>query len=302
MSFFIREDPLTGKKVIISSLRSRRPQLIKGVTKEEPIQCPFCPGNESLTAEPVDLYTEDNKWIVRVVPNKFPAIQGLHDVIIESREHDADVDTINHFEKVLEIYQRRMKHFYNIEGIKYVAVFRNRGREAGASIQHPHSQVLGLPFYPERYLLERKKYETSEKNPMKSLIEKEKKEGVRLIKETENFVVMLAYAPTTPYETWIVPKSVVHCFLEEKNLDELSYTLKYTIGLLKTVLGEGIPYNLTIQSGSPWDKDYHYYLRIMPRISVFGGFEMETDNIIVGILPEDASKELKTAQAKLDSL
>jgi len=85
MSFFIREDPLTGKKVIISSLRSRRPQLIKGVTKEEPIQCPFCPGNESLTAEPVDLYTEDNKWIVRVVPNKFPAIQGLHDVIIESQ-------------------------------------------------------------------------------------------------------------------------------------------------------------------------------------------------------------------------
>ncbi len=302
MSFFIREDPLTGKKIIISSLRSRRPQLIKGLSKEEPIQCPFCPGNESLTAEPVDICEEEGKWIVRVVPNKFPAIQGLHDVIIEAREHSADIDTIDHLEKVLEVYQRRMKYFYNIKGIKYVAVFRNRGKEAGASIQHPHSQVIGLPFYPERYLLERKKYETSEKHPMKNLIEKEKEEGVRLIKETDNFVAILAYAPTTPYETWIIPKTVTCCFLEEKRLDELSYILKYGVKLLKVVLGENMPYNLTLQSGSPWDKDYHYYFRIMPRISVFGGFEMETNNIIVGILPEDASKELKLAKSKVDIL
>ncbi len=302
MSFFIRENPLTGKKIIISSLRSRRPQYIKSVVKEEPIQCPFCPGNESLTAKPVDLFEKEGQWIIRTVPNKFPAIQGLHDVIIESRGHEDDIDSIGHFDLVLEMYKRRAEFFYKLDGIKYVAVFRNRGKEAGASIQHPHSQILALPFYPDRYLMEKRSHEKSERNPMCEYLERELKDNIRIIKETEHFVALLAYAPTTPYETWIVPKDKISCFLDEKNLEELAELIKYTIKLLKLVLGEGFPYNIAVQSGSPWDKEYHYYIRIMPRISVFGGFEMETNNIIVGILPEDASKEIRHAQIKLGSL
>ncbi len=302
MSFFIREDPITGKRIIISSLRSKRPHYIKSITKEEPIQCPFCPGNESLTSEPVDIFEENGNWIIRTVPNKFPAIQGLHDVIIESRNHEDDIDTNDKFHLVLEMYKRRMEFFYKLEGIKYVAVFRNRGKEAGASIQHPHSQVLALPFNPERYLNEKRAYERKEKSPMEEYIKKEIKEGSRIIKETENFVSLLAYAPNTPYETWIVPKNKISCFLYEKNIEELSELLTYSVKLLKLVLGEGFPYNLTVQSGNPWDKEYHYYIRIMPRISIFGGFEMETNNIIVGILPEDASREINHAKIKLESL
>ncbi len=302
MSFFIREDPFTGKRIIISSLRSKRPQHIKSVVKEEPIQCPFCPGNESLTSEPTDLFADGDRWLVRTVPNKFPAIQNMHDVIIESRGHEDDIDTIGHLELVLQMYQRRMKFFYGIKGVKYVAVFRNRGKEAGASIQHPHSQILALPFYPERYILEKQKHETSERNPVTEYIEKELKEGTRIIKETENFVILLSSAPTTPYETWILPKEKIPCFINESKLDELSDVLSYSVRLLKMVLGEEFPYNLTIQSGTPWDKEYHYYVRILPRISVFGGFEMGTSNVIVGILPEDAAKEIRHAQIKSGNL
>ena len=293
MSFFIREDPLTDERCIIASVRKKRPHMFREAVEEELFQCPFCPENESLT--PTELFSirEEGRWLVRVIPNKFSAIPNMHDVVIDSPNHSDDIDTIPHLKKLLEAYRERMIHYYNTDGVRYVAVFRNRGKSAGASIPHPHSQVVALPFYPKRFLKEKEKYERENRNVMENFLKGELDLQERVLSVSRHFCVLMAYAPTTPYEVWIVPKDQVNSFIYEDNLQELADILKDTISLLKGYLGENFPYNLTFQSAPPWDRDYHYYIRIMPRISIFGGFELETENIIVSVAPEEAVSQLR---------
>ena len=294
MGFFIREDPLTGEKHIIASVRSRRPHLVRHIPEEEPFQCPFCPGSESLTPKDVLRVDGDRGWVIRVIPNKFPAIPHMHDVVVDSPSHGDDLDTIPHLPKLLWTYRERMVHYYNTDGVRYVAVFRNRGKEAGASIPHPHSQILALPFYPRRFLKEKERYEKESRDLMGDLLKKEISLQERVLSVSKNFCVLLAYAPVTPYEVWIVPRERVSSFVFERNLEELSEVIRETVSTLKGLLGENLPYNLTLQSAPPWDMDYHYYIRILPRVSVFGGFELETENIIVSVAPEEAAHQLRT--------
>jgi len=298
MSFFIRENPLTGDRCIIASVRSRRPHLIKEkeVAGEEPFQCPFCPGNESLTPNESFRVEGGSGWLVRVIPNKFPAIPHMHDVVVDSPDHEADLESIPHLDKLLWTYKERLVHYYNRDGVKYVAVFRNRGKNAGASIPHPHSQVVALPFYPRRFLKEKERYERENRNVLGEFMRKEVELQERVLSVSKGFVVLMAYAPTTPYETWIVPKDQISSFIFESRFEELAEILKDTVALLKELLGEGLSYNITLQSAPPWDRDYHYYIRILPRVSVFGGFELETENIIISVAPEEAVMELRTVK------
>ncbi len=296
MSFFIREDPLTGDRCIIASIRSRRPHVIKEIIEEEPFQCPFCPGNESLTPRESFRVEENSRWIVRVIPNKFSAIPHMHDVIVDSPQHNEDLDRMNHLDKLLWTYKERLVYYYNLENVKYVAVFRNRGKKAGASIPHPHSQVLALPFYPRRFLKEKEKYERINRNALRDFLKREMESQERILIHSKNFSVLLAYAPVTPYEIWIIPKDRINSFVFESRFEELGEIIKETVSLLKTYLGENISYNLTLQSAPPWDRDYHYYLRILPRVSVFGGFEFGTENVIVSVAPEEAASELRAVK------
>lgn len=293
MGFFVREDPLTGDRCVIASVRSRRPHLLKETVEEEPFLCPFCPGNESLLSKEHFSLEGDSGWLVKVIPNKFPAIIHMHDVIIDSPDHNADLENIPHLDKLLWTYRERLIHYYEKEGVRYVAVFRNRGRRAGASIPHPHSQVLALPFYPKRFLKEKERLWRESRNILGDFLAKEIELQERVLMVSKSFVVLVAYAPVTPYEVWIVPKAQTSSFAFETRFEELAQVLKDTVSLLKSHLGEGLSYNLTFQSAPPWDRDYHYYVRILPRVAVFGGFELETENVIVSVAPEEAAMELR---------
>jgi len=296
MDFFIREDPLTDDRRIIASVRSRRPHILKEVVEEEPIQCPFCRGNEALTPRELFVVKGEEGWLVRVIPNKFPAIPHMHDVVIDSPRHEDDIDTIGHLDKLLWTYKERLVYYYNREGVKYVAVFRNRGRNAGASIPHPHSQVLATPFYPRRFLKEKEKYERENRDVLGDFLRRETELQERVLSVSKSFVALMSYAPTTPYEIWIAPKDRVSSFVFETKFEELAELIRDSVNLLKSYLGEGLSYNLTVQSSPPWDMDYHYYIRILPRVSVFGGFELETENIIVSVAPEEAIMELRAVK------
>ncbi len=296
MDFFIRRDPLTGEERIIASVRSRRPHLFRECpSQEEPLQCPFCPGNEVLTPEE-SFSAPDGRggWLVRVIPNKFPAIPHMHDVIVDSPNHRDDLDTIRHMEELLKVYKQRLGFYYKVKGVKYVAIFRNRGGWAGASIPHPHSQVLALPFFPKRYVKEKRNIAESRKDLLGEFLKRELSLQERVLLVSSNFAVLTAYAPVVPYELWIVPKNHLSSFLFEENLKELSQVIKECVVLLKTLFGEDLSYNLTFQSAPPYEKNYRYYIRILPRVSVFGGFELETENVIVSVAPEEAVVELRT--------
>ena len=294
MSFFIREDPLTGRKSIIASVRSRRPHLIREVSEEEPVQCPFCPGNEALTPRELFSIRVKERWLVRVIPNKFSAIPNMHDVVIDSPNHEDDIDTITHMEELLRVYQIRCEHYYSVEGVRFVSLFRNRGKRAGASIPHPHSQILALPFYPKRFLTESERFK--KRDVMEELIEKELESQERVLEVSPNFVVFTAYAPSTSYEVWIVPRRRIASFLLEDNLRELGEMLRNTVAALKAFLGEDMSYNITFHSAPPGTEYYRYYIRILPRVQVFGGFEMETGDVIVSVAPEVCASELRAVK------
>src|SRR5439155_21863359 len=139
-------------------------------------QCPFCPGHEEMTPREVLAYREDGSpanapgWSLRVVPNKFPALQvegqfdrtgegmfdrmngiGAHEVIIETPHHDRSFAQMSEpeIERVLWAYRERMLDLKRDFRLRYILVFKNQGAAAGATLEHTHSQLIALPIVPD---------------------------------------------------------------------------------------------------------------------------------------------------------
>ncbi len=174
----LRKDPITSRWVIIATERGKRPVDFAPTAPDPEGQgCPFCPGQESRTPPEIYAFRESNSapngpgWGVRVVPNKFPALRiegelgkegsgvfdkmngiGAHEVIIESPDHHATLEQqpIEHIAKVLEIYKLRMQDLMRDMRFRYILIFKNHGRSAGASLPHPHSQLIATPVTPKR--------------------------------------------------------------------------------------------------------------------------------------------------------
>ena len=155
----LRKDAVSGDWVIIATGRGKRPHAFakeKRERFEQPIEkCPF----ENLFA---------GEWFLQVIPNKYPALSrgicgkeikrdpytimdgtGFHEVII-TRDHQRQIAEFSQEEAelVLKAYQERYLALRNKECVKYILIFHNHGREAGASISHPHSQLIALPIIP----------------------------------------------------------------------------------------------------------------------------------------------------------
>jgi len=180
----LRKDPISGRWVVIASERGKRPSDFKtpAVGKElNPKKCPFCEGNESMTPKEILSWRKpDSKpdapgWEVRVMENKFPALTpsgeverygtgildymrgiGVHEVIVETPEHNANYSemTEEHIDKILWAYKNRIIDIEKDNRFRYVLVFKNYGKEAGASLAHPHSQLIATPITPRYVKLE----------------------------------------------------------------------------------------------------------------------------------------------------
>src|SRR5262249_42397311 len=170
----LRKDPVVERWVIIATARARRPSDFtpEVVPARGPEGCPFCPGHEERT--PPELFrtggSENGPWTVRVVPNKFPALHaegevqpagegiydridgvGAHEVVIESPDHFASLATLpqSHVGEVLVAYRERLLALRKDPRLEYVLIFKNHGVAAGASLSHPHSQLIATPILPE---------------------------------------------------------------------------------------------------------------------------------------------------------
>ncbi|OGK18784.1 hypothetical protein A2866_01980 [Candidatus Roizmanbacteria bacterium RIFCSPHIGHO2_01_FULL_39_8] len=275
-------DISTRRWVIISSQRLGRPDDHNGDTTKPP--CPFCEGHEHLTP-PEELRSgggEANKkgWKVRVVSNKF-AITDTHEVIIHSPNHDKDIDALplDHVVLILSTYKQR----YNLHKKKgQVLIFCNHGEHAGASLIHPHSQLVVIPGQIN--------LETLEREPLNNMIETSKLFNV--------------YCPDFsqwPYEIWITPKkeSVVFGDITEEEIKELAETMQQMIKkLLHIYTSQRIPthrfgFNYYIYHKENW------YLRIIPRFVNRAGFELGTGLYVNIVDPVEAALELKGVEKKM---
>ena len=235
----LRKDPITGRWVIISTNRGKRPSdfvresvQIKGVG-----MCPFCPGNEGKTPSEVLAYGRNGSgkdtpgWSLRVVPNKFPALGieggldregeglfdrmngvGAHEVIIETPDHRNTLATMPQraVEETLWAYRDRILDLKNDRRFRYILLFKNHGEPAGATQEHTHSQLIALPIVPKRVREEvdnsRHYYDEKERCIFCDMIRQEIETESRVILSTDHFIALAPYAPRFPFETWILPR------------------------------------------------------------------------------------------------
>ena len=326
----LRKDPVTGDWVIISPERARRPtDFVKEAANVpgSPGACPFCPGNESMTPPEVLTLPERTPadgagWQVRVVPNKFPAVEavkapsgsagglferldglGAHEVIIETPDHGATLAALpeSAIESVLQAYQARARELQSDKRFPYVLIFKNHGSEAGATLEHGHSQLIALPLVPRRVQEElegaRAYFSRRGRCVYCEIIEKERAAGKRVVLENEDFIALAPYASRFPWEILLLPRRHRSRFEEasESERASLARALKGALAALNKRLSNP-PYNLVVHSaphGEASDDDYHWHVEVMPSLSRVGGFEWGTGVHINSIPPEEVARNLR---------
>jgi len=330
----LRTDPISGRWVIIATERAARPTDFK----TEPIEindvdrCPFCQGRERMT--PPEIYAirdpgtprDGPGWRVRVVSNKFPALRiegdtvqtqvgmftrmdgvGAHEVIIETTDHHTHLGLLSvpHVAAVVNAYLERYRDLDNDPRFEYALLFRNHGRTAGASLSHPHSQLIALPVVPKRAAEE---VEACERYFGKRggcvfchILEQELAARERVVFENDRFVALQAYAARFPFETWVLPKQHGASFGELGTADilQLADALRTTLNCLHVCLGNP-PYNFIVHT-APYHYQarhaYHWHLEIMPRLTQVAGFEWGSGFFINPVVPEAAARFLREAAA-----
>jgi UDPglucose--hexose-1-phosphate uridylyltransferase len=307
----LRKDYFLDRQVIIAVGRGRRPTDFKhgGAAESEAGKaCFFCPGSENLTPPEIMRTEEGGRWVMRVFPNKFPAVTpeegaatesmmpayGRHEIVVESPEHDKTVADLS-VEKIvalLGLYAKRAEALLADPKTKYVLIFKNHGKVAGASLSHTHTQIVSLPVVPKLVRDEADsagKYAKEKGScPLCDAWRKEAK-GPRLVWEDEYAVVFTPYASRCPLEAWVMPKRHVRGLgeLSDEERSGMAKGLKLILSKLKTGLGDA-PYNLYFHV-SPAGGDLHMHVEVLPRLAIFAGFELGSDIIINTMAPEAAA-------------
>jgi len=337
----LRWDPLKEHWVIIATERGRRPRdyHIERVDPNSEV-CPFCYGFEGKTPPEifsVRTYGEPNNpgWQVRVIPNKYPALRvegevksrgyGLYDVRDGIGAHEVIIETPDHYKgmadftpaeiaNVLIAYRARLLDLRNDFRLRHMVIFKNHGAQAGATLSHSHSQLIAVPLTPpvaaKELRVSQHFYEAHERCIYCDLIEFELKEGVRVVIETADFVVLSPYAACFPFELRLYPKHHAHDFalMNDRQLAELGNTMKDMLQRIKTVLNDPA-YNYILHTAPPvqsrpgkpdyWsslDYDYHWHIELVPRLTQIAGFEWGTGFFINPTSPEETAAFLRDAE------
>jgi len=325
----LRKDPITGRWVIIATDRAKRPTdfVRQSVPPRDGKICPFDYGNEHKT--PPELLSYRNSggrdepgWRVRVIPNKFPMLGiegelnrqgdgmydkmngiGAHEVIIETPDHAATLSTLpeKQIEEVFWAGKERINDLKKDRRFRYILLFRNHGESAGASLEHPHMQLIALPVIPERIKEEidgaKQFYQIKERCIYCDIIREESAAGERLVTETDRFSVIQPYAPRFPFETWILPKTHESHFehSDAATMANLAWIVKAVLRKIDRVL-EQPPYNFIVH-GAPLQEPslpyYHWHLEIVPRLTKVAGFEWGSGFYVNPTPPEESARYLR---------
>ena len=295
----IRRD-MRGEVVIVSPGRAQRPYDFSQSAETRLKRCPFCPGHEAETPPEVDAVREDGSapdtpgWTVRVVPNKYPAFPrqpgpgsawGVHEAIIESHEHDCGLAEMQpeRVAQVLGIYQRRLRAARADERIEYACIFKNQGPEAGASLEHPHSQLMAVPFVPQRIARE------AEAHRKGAFTEKLKTADP--VAESATLVAFCPEDARLPYEVWIAPKQPLPAFESEppEAVAEAAALLSKLLRAMNAILDRP-PYHLLVYT-APFrgGAGFTWRIEIVPRMARIAGFELATGVFVNQTAPAKAA-------------
>lgn len=338
----LRKDLISGRWVIIATERSKRPDDFRPGAAAAPAPeaagfCPFCEGNESKTPPEVFALRAEGTapdtpgWTVRVVPNKFPALtpgpppprasrgiyqsmegRGVHEVVIENPVHGLELADLPaaHVRDVLRVFQMRIRAIERDLHYQYVQVFKNKGKEAGASLSHPHSQIVATPIVPKRVKEEMygadRLFRTFKECAFCRILRDEEAAGARLVAGDGHFTAFSPYAARFPFEMAVYPRRHSAFFTEvtEEELASLAAVLKDVLTRLKATVGDP-PFNMVLhQAPNPqlslkrWPEmreRSHWHLEIIPILTKVAGFEWGTGFYINPVPPETGAQFLRQA-------
>ena len=323
----LRQNFFTKEWVIIATERAKRPEELATHRAAQTIppfveSCPFCPGNESKTPPEIMRLPAGAPWSVRVIPNKFAALSsevqptrnlqhlrrridgfGFHEVIIDSPDHSRYMGQLpdDQVANILTAYKERYNALSADHRVNHITIFKNHGADAGASLQHPHSQLIATPVIPSqvRHRLHEalRHYDDVGECMFCHMVEREVEDQTRIVIKGEHFVAMEVFAAATPFATHIFPLRHQACFgdITDYEIADLARVLRTLLAKIYVGL-ENPDLNFTVRSG-PTEyngaRHFHWYVSVIPRLTRVAGFELGSGMFINTVLPEAATEFLR---------
>jgi UDPglucose--hexose-1-phosphate uridylyltransferase len=309
----LRHDAISGQSVIVAVERAARPFTVPPATDvRSGADCPFCDGNEKLT--PPEVYrtgtggADEPGWRVRVVPNLYPivtpaaaggaaAATGAHEVVVlspDDRNSFGKLDDAGAVE-VLTVIRDRVRHHLDA-GRKYAQAFVNHGRAAGASIAHPHAQLVALDWVPEAVIADVERFRAARTDLVARELVNARRDGLVVVDGPAT-----AWSPAaaaSPYALRVAHPSTRARFDEatDAEIGVVAVALRDAVAALHAVLGEPA-YNVVVRTAPPdlHPGEFHWFLDVVPRIGVIAGFEMGTGVLVNVVPPEQAAVHLREA-------
>jgi UDPglucose--hexose-1-phosphate uridylyltransferase len=318
----LRLNPLTGRWVTVATERAARPGEFTPtrlpVEADPNRPCPFCPGNEEATPPALETYGAEGSWLLRVVPNRYPAFSGdepmavtnlgpvfrqapasgIHVVLVLTPDHEATFADLDDAQVglVMAAVRDRLEVHARRPGVRYSQAIVNHGREAGASLRHPHGQLLGIPFVPGEVAEEEAGFRRFAGSCLLcTMIEAEVDAGWRVVHEDEHALVVCPFWSGTPYEMLALPKAHEGHITDAKpgDLVAVGRALRDCLDKLRTRVDD-LAYNLVFHTlPHHHDDEFHWHVHVLPRVASVVGFEQGTGVLINIVAPEDAAATLR---------
>ncbi|MFC1632906.1 galactose-1-phosphate uridylyltransferase [Patescibacteria group bacterium] len=326
----LRRDLITDRWVDIATVRAKRPDAFVGkahtADKHDKGRCVFCPGNEEIVGDELFVTRDkgkpnDRNWKIRVVPNKFPSFAPLDKldrrkvgpysmqnasgkaevVLMRDRNKFEAQMTAQEVGDLILAYRERYRDLADDKHINYILIFKNHGKQAGASIAHPHSQIYALPIISDavqdELTTENKYFKTHKKSALSAAIQFEKRNKKRIVFENKDFIVFCPFASSAPFEMRVAPKKYEQRFedIKDSQLELAGEALHKALKGLYYGL-KNPPFNYYIHSAPAMNKNFpghHWHLRIIPRLAIRAGFELGTGIIVNPVKPETAAAHLR---------
>ena len=318
----LRLNPLTGRWVTVATERAARPGEFTPtrlpVEADPNRPCPFCPGNEEATPPALETYGAEGSWLLRVVPNRYPAFSGdepmavtnlgpvfrqapasgIHEVLVLTPDHEATFADLDDAQVglVMAAIRDRLEVHARRPGVRYSQAIVNHGREAGASLRHPHGQLLGIPFVPGEVAEEEAGFRRFAGSCLLcTMIEAEVDAGWRVVHEDEHALVVCPFWSGTPYEMLALPKAHEGHITDAKpgDLVAVGRALRDCLDKLRTRVDD-LAYNLVFHTlPHHHDDEFHWHVHVLPRVASVVGFEQGTGVLINIVAPEDSAATLR---------
>ncbi|VVB57712.1 Uncharacterised protein [uncultured archaeon] len=300
-----------GRSVVLAPSRSARPHDFEPhvpAKKSDAASCYFCPRNEHTTppeiervgldgafrAPPARGSPQTSEWRARVFPNAYPAFSktfskayGVHEVVVETPDHSKTLSQLDEagFSRWLGLLARRLRAHEKDRKLKYTVIFKNEWAAAGASLEHTHTQLVGMGLVPATIKREQKLCKSSCPFCLLSVDDKFLK-----IIEDGPFLAMAPYAPRFNHEVWVVPRAHTASLvdLDETAITALGRTVRSILRAQDACLNYPA-YNLIFHVAPLREKNFHFHIEICPRIGQWAGFEMGFDMQMNSVRPEETA-------------